>query len=133
MGLNLILNQGQDQDLMIEIGEEITILLHEIITDVERIVRTNDARTSRRRRASRSISRSATSMVRHLNVHHLEVRHLNVHRQRKTSSRRVHTNDARTTFNLKLDLNPPPDIFSDMKRRRNHKIRTLLDKRHVRL
>ena len=59
---HLILDQGQgqDQDMMIEIDEEIdtSIFLHEIITDVERIVRTNDARTT------------FNLKLHHLNVHH---------------------------------------------------------------
>ena len=91
---------------MIEIDEEIdtSILLHEIITDVERIVRTTDARTTEEEVRLAFNLKVRHLEVRHLNVHHLEVRHLNVHRQEIITDveRIVHTNDARTTFNLKL-------------------------------
>ena len=102
---HLILNQGQDQDLMmIEIDEEITILLHEIITDVERIVRTNDARTTE--------EEEAVPLAFNLKVCHLKAHHLNVHHQEIITDveRIVRTNDARTreeevvrlAFNLKV-------------------------------
>ena len=71
---HLILNQGQDQDLMtIEIDEEITILLHEIITDVERTVLTNDAKTRE--------EEEVVLLAFNLKVHHLKVHHQKKHHQ----------------------------------------------------
>jgi len=73
---HLILDQGQDQDMMmIEIDEEIdtSILLHEIITDVERTVLTNDAKTRE--------EEEVVLLAFNLKVHHLKVHHQKKHHQ----------------------------------------------------